>query len=107
MVDLASQEYTDHLLHYTKIFAFSLVVGSRVMLLFHDLVSLVVREDGLGEVWTADRALEYLLLAGLLPEAVWFARALGDWKAAFILGVVCERHVHRYASAYLKSTYKR
>ena len=36
------------------------------MHLFHDLVSLVVREDGLGELWTADRALDYLLLAGLL-----------------------------------------
>ena len=31
---------------------------------FHDPVSLGVREDGLGEVWTG--ALEYLLLAGLL-----------------------------------------
>ena len=31
---------------------------------FHDLVSLGVREDGLGEVWTG--ALEYLLLAGFL-----------------------------------------
>ena len=31
-----------------------------------DLVSLVVREDGFGEVWTADWALENLLLAGLL-----------------------------------------
>ena len=31
---------------------------------FHDLVSLGVREDGLGEVWTG--ALEYLMLAGLL-----------------------------------------
>ena len=82
-----------------KIFA-CFLVDSRVMPLFHDLVSLVVREDGLGEVWTADRALEYLLLAGLLPEAVWFARALGDWKAAFILGVVCESHAHRYDSAY-------
>ena len=34
------------------------------MPLFHDLVSLVVREDGLGEVWTG--TLEYLLLASLL-----------------------------------------
>ena len=73
-------------------------VDSRVMPLFHDLVSLVVREDGLGDVWTADRSLEYLLLSGLLPEAVWFARSLGDWKAAFILGVVCEHHVHRYVN---------
>ena len=31
---------------------------------FHDLVFLGVREDGLGEVWTG--ALEYLLLARLL-----------------------------------------
>ena len=76
------------------------MVDSRVMPLFHDLVSLVVREDRLGEVWTADRALEYLLLAGLLPEAVWFARALGHWKAAFILGVVCEHHAHRYGKSH-------
>ena len=51
-------------------------VDSRVMPLFHDLVSLVVREDGLGDVWTADHTLEYPLLSGLLPGAVWFARSL-------------------------------
>ena len=66
------------------------------MPLFHDLVSMVVRDDGLSNVWTTDRALEYLLLTGLIPEAVWFAHTLGDWKAAFILGVVCQQHVHRY-----------
>ena len=40
------------------------LVDSRVMPVFHDLVSLGVREDRLGEVWTGTP--EYLLLAGLL-----------------------------------------
>ena len=64
-------------------------------------MSAVVREDVLGEIWTADRALEYLLLSGLLPEAAWFAHSLGDWKAAFIIGVVCEQHAHRLGKIYL------
>ncbi len=63
----------------------------RVVGLSHAAVRGVVRHDGLEEAWTSGRALHYLLLAGLLPEAVWLARELRDWKAAFVLGVVCQR----------------
>ncbi len=68
---------------------------SRVLPLYHDLVSGVLRQDGLTDVWTTHRALEYLLLTGLVPESVWFANSLGDWKAAFILGVACKLHEYK------------
>ncbi|XP_054571293.1 ciliogenesis and planar polarity effector 1 [Eptesicus fuscus] len=49
-----------------------------------------VREQSLSRVWTADYALELLLIGGLVPEAVWLARELGDWKTAVSIGVACQ-----------------
>ncbi|XP_045427453.1 ciliogenesis and planar polarity effector 1 isoform X3 [Pipistrellus kuhlii] len=64
--------------------------GPRRLPLQRAAVARAVREQGLGEVWTADYALELLLLGGLAPEAVWLARELGDWKTAVALGVACQ-----------------
>lgn len=72
------------------------------MPLYHDAVSSVLRREGLSEVWTPERTLHYLLLGGLLTEAVWFVNTLGDWKAAFLLAVACEEHVRLAPRAYAK-----
>jgi hypothetical protein len=56
---------------------------------YHESIAAVIRQDGLGNAWTIDRTMEYLLMSGLLPEAVWFANKMGDWKSAFVLAVAC------------------
>ncbi|XP_034064419.1 ciliogenesis and planar polarity effector 1 isoform X2 [Gymnodraco acuticeps] len=50
-------------------------------------VSRAVRQQHLSEVWTVDYAQDLLLLGGLLPETVWLADHLGDWKAAASLSL--------------------
>ena len=50
-------------------------------------VAKAVREQDLSEVWSANSALELMLVSGLMAEAAWLARNLGDWKHAFILSV--------------------
>ena len=79
--------------HYDHLnpFLFS-VLENRILPLYHESIITALRCDSLGEVWTAQRALHYLLLGGLLAEAVWFLNTLGDWKAAFLLAVACEEH---------------
>ena len=68
-----------------------------------DLIQGAVRGQDLGPVWTAERALQYLLLGGLLADAVWFIRALGDWRAAFSISAVVERHRRDTADESLRS----
>ena len=46
-----------------------------------------VREQNLSDVWTVEYALELLLIGGLVPEAVWLAHKLGDWKTSISVGV--------------------
>lgn len=46
-----------------------------------------MRQEQLSEVWTVDYAQDMLLLGGLLPETVWLAYHLGDWKSAASLGL--------------------
>ncbi|XP_041666961.1 ciliogenesis and planar polarity effector 1 isoform X2 [Cheilinus undulatus] len=46
-----------------------------------------VRRQQLSEVWTVDYAQDLLLLGGLLPETVWLAYHLGDWKTAASLSL--------------------
>ena len=41
-----------------------------------------------------ERSLEYLLLSGLVCEAVWFADRMGDWKSAYQLSVAHTLHRH-------------
>ncbi|XP_072570362.1 ciliogenesis and planar polarity effector 1 isoform X2 [Paramormyrops kingsleyae] len=61
--------------------------GQRLVPLSQISVTEAVRSQELSGVWTVGYALDLLLLGGLLPEAAWFARRLGDWKTAVSLGV--------------------
>lgn len=71
--------------------------GGRVVELSQARAAASVRREQLSEVWTVDYALELLLLGGLLPEAAWMARHLGDWKMAATLGLAytnyCSGHL--------------
>ena len=52
----------------------------------------MVRQQKLSSIWTVERALEYLLLSGLVCEATWFADQMGNWKTAFQLATACSLH---------------
>ncbi|XP_064625487.1 uncharacterized protein LOC135486550 isoform X2 [Lineus longissimus] len=67
-------------------------ITDRIIPVYHESIAAVVRQDGLGNAWSMDRTMEYLLMSGLLPEAVWFANKMGDWKSAFLLAVACVDH---------------
>ncbi|KAL7848306.1 hypothetical protein AOLI_G00230240 [Acnodon oligacanthus] len=70
--------------------------GCRMVVLSQSRVAGAVRSQHLSEVWTVDYALELLLLGGLMPEAVWLAQRLGDWKTAASLSLAyttyCRQH---------------
>lgn len=51
-----------------------------------------VAEHKLEAFWTADHAMELLVVSGLLGDAASFAHRLGDWKIAFMLSVTDELH---------------
>ena len=78
--------------YFRHIFIHFLLAVFRSLPILHQDVSTSIRQGGLSDVWTSERALEYLLLGGLVPEAAWFASKLGDWKAAFVLSVACMQH---------------
>ncbi|XP_039399480.1 ciliogenesis and planar polarity effector 1 isoform X8 [Mauremys reevesii] len=59
----------------------------RVVPLQHSLVTSAVRDQNLSSVWTAEYALDLLFVGGLIPEAVWLAHKLGDWKMSVSIGV--------------------
>ncbi|XP_049504105.1 ciliogenesis and planar polarity effector 1 isoform X4 [Panthera uncia] len=59
----------------------------RLIPLQHSKVASVVRDQNLSNVWTVEYALELLLIGGLVPEAVWLAHKLGDWKTSVSIGV--------------------
>ncbi|KAF6733239.1 uncharacterized protein FQA47_000825 [Oryzias melastigma] len=59
----------------------------RLVPLCQEEVARAVRQQHLSEVWTVDYAQDLLLLGGLLPEAVWTAYHLGDWKTAVSLSL--------------------
>lgn len=59
-------------------------------------------QDGIAHAWSTERVLEYLLLSGLVCEAVWFADQMGDWKAAFLLSVGVTSHHMIAARLYKK-----
>ncbi|XP_017266224.1 ciliogenesis and planar polarity effector 1 isoform X3 [Kryptolebias marmoratus] len=61
--------------------------AGRLLPLCQEDVAKAVRQQHLSEVWTVDYALDLLLLGGLLPEAVWLAYHLGDWKTAVTLSL--------------------
>ncbi|XP_062269256.1 ciliogenesis and planar polarity effector 1 [Platichthys flesus] len=59
----------------------------RLVPLCQEEVATAVRRQHLSEVWTVEYAQDLLLLGGLLPEAVWLASHLGDWKTAVSLSL--------------------
>ncbi|GAA6217096.1 uncharacterized protein C5orf42 homolog [Lates japonicus] len=59
----------------------------RLVPLCQEEVASAVRRQHLSEVWTVEYAQDLLLLGGLLPEAVWLAYHLGDWKTAVSLSL--------------------
>ncbi|XP_022617819.1 protein JBTS17 [Seriola dumerili] len=59
----------------------------RLVPLGQEEVATAVRRQQLSEVWTVEYAQDLLLLGGLLPEAVWLAYHLGDWKTAVSLSL--------------------
>ena len=66
--------------------------GDRVVPLPRDDVTSTLTDEALGEVWTSEKTLEFLLLSGAMPEAVWMSRRMGDWKTAYVIAVVCKEH---------------
>ncbi|XP_022102800.1 protein JBTS17-like [Acanthaster planci] len=67
--------------------------SSRTLPIYHEKISSSVRQQQLSEIWTADTAVALLLVCGLLPEAVWLARELGDWKNALMLSVMTNQQM--------------
>uniref|UniRef100_A0A087YPH0 Ciliogenesis and planar polarity effector 1 n=1 Tax=Poecilia formosa TaxID=48698 RepID=A0A087YPH0_POEFO len=69
----------------------------RLVSLCQEEAAKAVRQQHLSEVWTVDYAQDLLLLGGLLPEAVWLASHLGDWKTAVTLSLAytnyCAKHL--------------
>ncbi|XP_032941401.1 ciliogenesis and planar polarity effector 1 isoform X4 [Catharus ustulatus] len=59
----------------------------RVIPLQHCLVTRAVRNQNLSSVWTAEYALDLFFIGGLIPEAVWLAHTLGDWKLSVSIGL--------------------
>ncbi|XP_063430132.1 uncharacterized protein LOC134712479 isoform X1 [Mytilus trossulus] len=66
--------------------------NNRIIPKYHEDINNVISKEGLSRTWTTDRAMEYLLLSGLLCEATWFADKMGDWKAGLLLSVACINH---------------
>ncbi|XP_072448988.1 ciliogenesis and planar polarity effector 1 isoform X5 [Chiloscyllium punctatum] len=64
----------------------------RVVFLRQCRVSRAVREQQLSSTWSVKYTVELLLLSRLVPEAVWFASCLGDWKSSVVLGLAFSLH---------------
>ncbi|XP_074021935.1 ciliogenesis and planar polarity effector 1 [Numenius arquata] len=62
-------------------------LSPRIIPLQHCLVTKAVRDQNLSSVWTAEYALDLFFIGGLIPEAVWLTRRLGDWKLSVSIGV--------------------
>ncbi|XP_055968066.1 ciliogenesis and planar polarity effector 1 [Sorex fumeus] len=62
----------------------------RLISLQHSKVASVIRDQNLSNVWTIEYALELLFIGGLVPEAVWLAHKLGDWKTSVSIGVALQ-----------------
>lgn len=65
----------------------SAAIVGRLLPLCQEEVSRAVRRQQLSQVWSVDYTLDLLLLGGLLPESVWLASRLGDWKSAASLSL--------------------
>ncbi|XP_066458513.1 ciliogenesis and planar polarity effector 1 isoform X2 [Eleutherodactylus coqui] len=69
----------------------------RVILLQRGIVGSGVRDQNLSSVWTVEYTLELLLVGGLISEAAWLAKELGDWKMSVSMSVAY--NLHRSSSA--------
>ncbi|KAM9306622.1 LOW QUALITY PROTEIN: ciliogenesis and planar polarity effector 1 [Pholidichthys leucotaenia] len=72
--------------------------AERLISLSQEDVSRSVRQQHLSDVWTVDYAQDLLLIGGLLPEAVWLAHHLGDWKTAAAVSLA-------YSTYFRENTY--
>uniref|UniRef100_A0A8C3MJ19 Uncharacterized protein n=1 Tax=Geospiza parvula TaxID=87175 RepID=A0A8C3MJ19_GEOPR len=57
---------------------------------------LAVRDQKLSSVWTAEYALDLFFIGGLVPEAVWLAQTLGDWKLSVSVGLAYQLYFSCY-----------
>ncbi|KAM9587782.1 ciliogenesis and planar polarity effector 1 isoform 3-T4 [Morphnus guianensis] len=81
--------------------------STRIIPLQHCLVTRAVRDQNLSSVWTAEYALDLFFIAGLIPEAVWLTRRLGDWKLSVSIGVAYQLYCQNsdeFSSFRLKNT---
>ncbi|XP_055956482.1 uncharacterized protein LOC126817630 [Patella vulgata] len=78
------------------------LVNNRIIPQYPEEITQIIRYQKLGDVWTVERTLEYLLLSGLVCEATWFAVKMGDWKAGYLLSVACEQHKQTSSTLYTK-----
>ncbi|XP_077203113.1 ciliogenesis and planar polarity effector 1 isoform X2 [Paroedura picta] len=67
----------------------------RVVPLEHSRITSAIRDQGLSCVWTPEYALDLFLIGGLIPEAVWLAHKLGDWKMSVSIGVAFNQYCQR------------
>ncbi|XP_038959459.1 ciliogenesis and planar polarity effector 1 isoform X11 [Rattus norvegicus] len=67
----------------------------RLIPLQHSKVASIVRDQNLSNVWTVEYTLELLFIGGLIPEAVWMAHKLGDWKTSVSIGVAFQAFCKR------------
>lgn len=63
-------------------------IAERQIQITHEAVTTNVRQQDLSDKWTVNMTLNLLLVSGLVPEAVWLAHELGDWKSAFALSAI-------------------
>lgn len=70
--------------------------AGRLVPLCQEEVSRAVRRQQLSEVWTVDYAQDLLLLGGLLPETVWLAYHLRDWKTAASVSLAYTNYCTNY-----------
>ena len=67
-------------------------ISERVVPLPRDDVTATLTDESLGEAWTSEKTLEFLLLSGAMSKAVWMLRRFGDWKTAYVIAVVSKEH---------------
>ncbi|XP_055555005.1 ciliogenesis and planar polarity effector 1 [Falco cherrug] len=67
-------------------------LSARIIPLQHCLVARAVRDQNLSSVWTARYALDLFFIGGLIPEAVWLTRRLGNWKLSVSIGMAYQMY---------------
>ncbi len=58
----------------------------------HDVFTQAVTSQQLSNAWTPEKSLQYLLLGGQVPDAIWMVYSLGDWKTAFVMATAVSHH---------------